>query len=817
MTVARRFADPFPHRRRKRARWSPRVEGLEPRQLLAVVVVDTNLDQVDGNTSSISSLLINRGVDQKISLREAILATNKTSGQDEIQFSETVFTATDGVPDRPIVLNRGTLSVTEQLLITGLGPNRTKIDGANSVSLILDLKEPERTGINIGFLVEGLWITGSTGVGLSIYGWNSNSIAVNNSRITDNGGRGIVTGGYWGGITNFTITNSSISGNRGGGLSTRALRMVNSQVSGNSSPGPGGGIYLQSGSIAPYGGGSGTIENSQIVGNHTTNANSGGGGIYCERGGWSSGQASLVNSTVAANYTIGDNSPGGGIYGNVIAENSTLAENYTRGASSAGGGIYGNLIRLTNSSVGRNSTAGANSPGGGVYFYKYTPPSGLSIATEFTASSAAFNGNLTEGNDSPGGAVGSNDLLLRDNTITIESCEFRQNKTLGARSPGGALRYMPWESTATIVLTTFSDNQTTGDQSPGGAISSGPLKMSQSTISRNSTSGSKSPGGGIIGEGSASRIEISQCTIASNSTSGSQSSGGGIWTRVYDGFVLLQSTVAANSTHGPSSPGGGLVSHWVTEITGSVVAANSSQGAASDVLFPELQGRSLTRNLIGTNAGTTLNPAPLGHPDAKGNYIGTAVAPIDPRLRPLANNGGPTQTMAPYATSPLVDAGSNPQNLLNDQRGIGFKRVVGGAGDIGAVELQQGAARTADTDFDGDVDSADLANLLAGWTGALPQYQGTQGQAQGDTDADGDTDSADLLEMLAQWTSAVAAGSLSAPTAAPRPDRTSTDQRAERTTPLPTAARHEPVSLLPMHDASPITRGRKPSPMRARK
>jgi predicted outer membrane repeat protein len=61
----------------------------------------------------------------------------------------------------------------------------------------------------------------------------------------------------------------------------------------------------------------------------------------------------------------------------------------------------------------------------------------------------------------------------------------------------------------------------------------------------------------------------------------------------------------------------------------------------------------------------------------------------DPQLDPLASNGGPTQTRAPAATSPLVDAipeaDCNPDGVTTDQRGV--DRPQGPGCDIGAVEL----------------------------------------------------------------------------------------------------------------------------------
>ena len=91
-------------------------------------------------------------------------------------------------------------------------------------------------------------------------------------------------------------------------------------------------------------------------------------------------------------------------------------------------------------------------------------------------------------------------------------------------------------------------------------------------------------------------------------------------------------------------------------------------------------------NLIGTgggNSGLTNG--------SNGNQVGVA----DPGLGTLANNGGPTETIALLAGSPAIDAGSNAlavdphgSPLTTDQRGAGFPRIVNGTVDIGAFEVQ---------------------------------------------------------------------------------------------------------------------------------
>ena len=76
------------------------------------------------------------------------------------------------------------------------------------------------------------------------------------------------------------------------------------------------------------------------------------------------------------------------------------------------------------------------------------------------------------------------------------------------------------------------------------------------------------------------------------------------------------------------------------------------------------------------------------------NLIGISVAPLDPRLTPFQNNGGPTFTHALMEDSPAINAGNttlavdkqgNP--LLTDQRG--FTRLYGPSVDIGAYEFER--------------------------------------------------------------------------------------------------------------------------------
>ena len=53
----------------------------------ATVIVNSTTDVNDGDTSSIANLIANPGLDDVISLREAMLAANNTPGSDTINFN----------------------------------------------------------------------------------------------------------------------------------------------------------------------------------------------------------------------------------------------------------------------------------------------------------------------------------------------------------------------------------------------------------------------------------------------------------------------------------------------------------------------------------------------------------------------------------------------------------------------------------------------------------------------------------------------------------------------------------------------------------
>ena len=167
-------------------------------------------------------------------------------------------------------------------------------------------------------------------------------------------------------------------------------------------------------------------------------------------------------------------------------------------------------------------------------------------------------------------------------------------------------------------------------------------------------------------------------------------------------LTVTDSTISGNSAE---SGGGGI---WVFEgpvtITNSIVAGNWRTSGTDPPVADDLVGSgifTLGYSIVGAAAGA-INTLPCTI-----NYFG-----VDPRLGPLADNGGPTQTRALLPGSPATGAG-DPAAVagvggvpLYDQRGAPWSRVVGGRLDIGAVESQPNPL-LGDYNFNGLVDPAD--------------------------------------------------------------------------------------------------------------
>ena len=307
--------------------------------------------------------------------------------------------------------------------------------------------------------------------------------------------------------------------------------------------------------------------------------------------------------------------------------------------STIGGGIE-NLGTLTVNSVTLSHNTA--SYGGGIFNYGGTLTVGNST---FTGNSASVSGG---GLDSSG-------------TLTVTNTTFSTNSA----SYGGAI-FNNYE-TMTLINVIISGNSAA--IFGGGIGNYGSLTVTTSTISGNSATGSSSQGGGIF-NASTGTLTVNSSTLTGNS---SISQGGGIFNQ---GTVTLSnSTIYANT----SGAGGGIdtLNGSLKSIVNTIVAGNSGS-TGPDIYGPVIAGNN---NLVGNSANMT------GLTNGtSGNLIGTSTSPLNPHLASLANNGGPTQTLALLPGSPAIDAGSNTGAPLTDQRG--YLRISNNRIDIGAYEYE---------------------------------------------------------------------------------------------------------------------------------
>jgi hypothetical protein len=339
--------------------------------------------------------------------------------------------------------------------------------------------------------------------------------------------------------------------------------------------------------------------------------------------------------------------------------------NKSPGVGGSGGAIYNEgTLTMTNCMVSGNtggmggdgltSTGGDGGSGGGIY-----SDHGSVTLTNVTISnnSGGHSGTVTNPDGNFGGHGGG--LYTRTGVVQlIDSTVSGNSAGLNGPTASGYAGGIENGGSMTIVRSTISGN--TAYNSAGGILNRFSLTMLNSTVSGNRIL-SNGSGTAINTDGSTTLV-LTNCTISGNSSA--SGSGGAVASFTSPGPTVKNTIIAANSS-GPD-----------------VVGNFNSQGY----------------NLIGYP-----DSGPFGNPGfvngMNGDKVGTSGAPLDPKLGPLANNGGPTQTHALLVGSPALDAGADTfatdAGLTTDQRGPGFPRISDGPDadttatvDIGAFEFQ---------------------------------------------------------------------------------------------------------------------------------
>ena len=191
-------------------------------------------------------------------------------------------------------------------------------------------------------------------------------------------------------------------------------------------------------------------------------------------------------------------------------------------------------------------------------------------------------------------------------------------------------------------------------------------------------------------------VSIDRCTFNSNSAT---FFGGAI---AVDGLntgssvTIKNSTFTGNSATGSGGQGAAIyISVGPVTIANSTIAGNTAAASGGAIYFGNRTPVTFMNNTIlasngGGNcalpSGTTFTG---GHNLQFGDSTCTGVTAANPLLGSLANNGGPTQTMALGAGSPAIDGGDGGVAPPTDQRGL-LRNDGNGDGivapDIGAFE-----------------------------------------------------------------------------------------------------------------------------------
>jgi parallel beta-helix repeat protein len=218
------------------------------------------------------------------------------------------------------------------------------------------------------------------------------------------------------------------------------------------------------------------------------------------------------------------------------------------------------------------------------------------------------------------------------------------------------------------------------------------VTISHATISANSAS---ADGGGLLfSVGNDNQVAVEYSTVSGNSANGKA---GGIYVEGAD-FRLVNSTVSGN-TAGDDGGGVYLLGPYpsaTADIGSSTVASNTADDDGGGVhelrIDAVLRGSLVADNTAGSEGDDLFDSGPGGFdagfslvedPDVSDPFgLDGVITGRDPNLKPLKNNGGPTNTHA-FKKSPAKNKLPKAETPKQDQRGAKRKR----RGDIGAYEL----------------------------------------------------------------------------------------------------------------------------------
>ena len=556
------------------------------------------------------------------SLREAVIAANNRPGVDEIALRPGKRYRLARVGADEDEGQTGDLDVTGPLTISS-APRKARIDGAG-LDTVIEVHPGARTQLR---------------------------------RIVVSGGEGEDRGGGIHSAARITLVRSAVRGNVGqtGAIESSAdIVLRRTRIAGNRTPALDDGL---SGGVAVVPGGGGgrvwppnpgrgapadvnlTLVRSIIAGNRGGSA--GGAAAYGAR--FSVRRSRIVNNTGYVNGFAE-------VFGAMTVTRSQISGNRAVFVGSQAGAVSGSggPIALMRSRITGNRVDGTS----GVGAIWIRDASHLRIARSVIAGNFGTRGGGIRADDTP---------------TSIGRSRFTGNE--GRNSYGGGF--------------SFEDD---GDEPSDPSMT---LRVSRTTFNRNRTTGDYAFGGGIAIQGG--NATIARSTVSGNRTTGALNSlGGGIFLDrgpylAPGSLTLVNSTIDSNS----SAFGGGIVGGLPAKLNAVTLTRNtaSNEGGGASFYFPwTIDNSLLARNTAPTGPDCSGTVTSGGH-NLIGNVSGCSgftgpgdIVRPNPRIGALADNGGPTKTVALLRRSPAINrAGGDAPN--RDQRGHKRRNP-----DIGAFE-----------------------------------------------------------------------------------------------------------------------------------
>ena len=304
----------------------------------------------------------------------------------------------------------------------------------------------------------------------------------------------------------------------------------------------------------------------------------------------------------------------------------------------------GGYLQLNNVIIAHGLRTGALALGGCVY------SSGPRVSLDH----AVIQNCSATGTTAKGGGIYAKGVVdLRDSVVTGNVATQQSSSYMKAYGGGiYANAVTSYNSTVSYNGTKSSGGGNTKKYTGGGGLFTVATAKLYSTTLTGNYSGKY--GASMLNKGGAGGVVIADSTISGNSALHKD---GGLW--IGSNATIANSTIAFNysvDTNGPE----GVYTKGVLVLQSSIIAKNTYQnGTEADIGGTGSVDPSSANNLI--MSSTLALPADTIH--------------LDPRLMPLANNGGSTATHGLRPDSPALDHGNAVFNFANfvqiscDQRG----------------------------------------------------------------------------------------------------------------------------------------------------